>query len=378
MSKVYVHNTQVLNALGNKPDALLHNLLEGQLAIHPIDDVTFLDHTFYAAPLLPKQKEDIAEKYQKVSPYFVEQAICTMIDQLSMHLPLAINDKEVIVLISSTKGNIRHLSTAAQDVPLYKMGERIQQHYQLAYTPKVYSTACISGTQAIIQASRYLSQDRYQFALVIGIDELSPFVFKGFNSFHAIDQGFCKPFDVKRKGINLGEAVAGILLGNTPLNEATKQYIIAGGGMSNDANHLSAPSKTGDELALAITKALNEAQIDPKDVAMISAHGTATAFNDEMESKAMAVAQVSHAPVYSLKSYLGHTLGAAGILETIMGIELMKQSYQLKSLHFETTGTPIPLNVITKSQQYPHSNFLKTASGFGGCNAAIIVQQITL
>lgn len=369
--KVYVKDMQVFTSIGTNIQELLQNLYEGKQSIHPLKDKRFSDNQFFLGALYEEQKKELNNTYGATTPYFTHQLTIKLIEQLVQSLPTKVNDDSVIILLSSTKGNVQNLSHTTEDVTLTHLGACVKEYFNLKYCPKVYSTACISGTQAIIQAQRYLQKGKFKYAIVIGIDELTPFVFKGFSSFHAIEQDYCKPFDLNRNGINLGEAGAGLLLSNIP-NEEKQNIIIAGGGLSNDANHLSGPSKTGEELAHAIRQAVNEADLMPSEVALISAHGTATAYNDEMESKALQLSQVAHAPVYSLKSYTGHTLGAAGVLETIVGIGLMKDQKILKSLNFSETGTPITLQVITKTQDYTYSNFLKTASGFGGCNAALV------
>lgn len=368
--KVYVKDMQVFTKIGETVSALFDTLKQGISAIAPVHNNFFDVQPFYANQLKDEQRKFLHSKYSQYSHYFIYQLALELINKCIPALPLPINDKDVIILLSSTKGNIQQLSQSTDDVCMYHLGEFVQNHFQLSYTPKVYSTACISGTQAIIQAQRMLQQNRYKYALVIGLDELTPFVYKGFSSFHAIEQDYCKPFDLERKGINLGEAGAAILLTNMPQN--TLPVTISGGGMSNDANHLSGPSKTGEELAHAIKQALKEAKVSANDITLISAHGTATAYNDEMESKAYLNAQVNHALVYSLKSYMGHTLGTAGILETIVGVKLLMEQYQLCSLNFQQQGTPVALNISKDTKPYKHTSFLKTASGFGGCNAALV------
>src|SRR5699024_116951 len=108
----------------------------------------------------------------------------------------------------------------------------------------------------------------------------------------------------------------------------------------------------------------------------ISAHGTATAYNDEMEDIAFQRSGLSEIPVHSLKGYFGHTLGASGLLETVMGIHALKNNTLIPSLGFENQGTSQALNIITEPNRQPLTTFLKTASGFGGCNIATIIQKV--
>jgi len=124
-------------------------------------------------------------------------------------------------------------------------------------------------------------------------------------------------------------------------------------------------------LYFAIKKAFKQAGKSDTNIDYISAHGTATPYNDEMESKAISWAKLNHVPVNSLKGYWGHTLGAAGIIECIAGIHSIKENCLIKSLGYSEHGVSEPLNVIKNFEEKEIRNFLKTASGFGGSNAAV-------
>ena len=120
---------------------------------------------------------------------------------------------------------------------------------------------------------------------------------------------------------------------------------------------------------------MKQASLSPAEIDYISVHGTATPFNDEMESKALELSGLSQVPVNSFKGYWGHTLGAAGIIESIASISSLKNNILFRSAGFETLGVPVALNVITANQPAKINICLKTASGFGGCNAAILYQK---
>lgn len=375
MNQVFVTGYSVLNALGSSTQQLSDAIQKGNSALRKVSDRQYDTHDFWCGAMPQSIKERISNTYERVTSNWTEQMLFYVLDDLQQQLPVAINQEDVLVILSSTKGNIANLSADDTDVPLVSLGKAVQDYCRLSYTPKVVSTACISGLVAIIQASRRIEQGTHQYVVVVGADAFTPFVYKGFQSFHAIENGPCRPFDAQRNGINLGECAAGIILSAAPKVADEPIFVIAGCGLSNDANHLSGPSRTGQELADAIAQAVTAAQLSNLDIALISAHGTATVYNDEMEAKALHLAGVQHAPVYSLKSYIGHTLGAAGIVETVMGMQFMKENIAVASNHFEHLGTTVPINVLKKHQAYTHTNFLKTASGFGGCNAALVVAQ---
>ena len=180
--------------------------------------------------------------------------------------------------------------------------------------------------------------------------------------------------DADRNGINLGEAAATIILSsNKKLSRS--RITIAGGSISNDANHISGPSLTGEELYQSIQNAIREARLSSDKIDFISAHGTATVYNDEMEAKALALAELISVPMNSLKGYYGHTLGAAGILESIITIRSMEENIVIPSIGMDRLGVSIPLNICSSLLSASLSNCLKTGSGFGGCNAAIVFSK---
>lgn len=284
-----------------------------------------------------------------------------------------------LMILSSTKGNIDLLEEqhgfARERIYLWKLAQITGEFFRCQNTPFVISNACISGLMAILVGKRLIECGKYDNVIVAGADMVTHFVVSGFQSFKAVSPNPCKPFDSQRDGITLGEAAGTIILGSKPMKTDIYPVKVTGGASSNDANHISGPSRTGEELFLAIKKAMDEAGLTADDIGHVSAHGTATVFNDEMESKAFGLAGLDHVPVNSMKGYWGHTLGAAGIIESIAGIHAIKSNYLIKTHGFNTLGVPVNIRVINEFRNLPQKNFLKTASGFGGCNAAVIFEK---
>lgn len=249
-------------------------------------------------------------------------------------------------------------------------GRTNRAFFEAANQVEVISNACISGVSALVVAKRWIESGRYKRVIVAGGDILSHFITSGFLSFRSVSAHRCRPYDIQRDGLSLGEACGAVLL-ETQGN--ANHIILSGGAISNDANHISGPSRTGDGLALAINQAMEEAGALPEDISFINAHGTATVYNDEMESKAIHLAGLSAVPVNSLKPYFGHTLGASGIIETILCIEQLKEGIYYGTLGYETLGVPMPITVYGTHQPMPMKCCIKTASGFGGCNAALVL-----
>jgi 3-oxoacyl-[acyl-carrier-protein] synthase-1 len=229
---------------------------------------------------------------------------------------------------------------------------------------------------AMITGQRMIRSGLYKHVVICGADLVSDFVSSGFKSFLALSDGHCKPFDANRNGINLGEAAATVILTNDEkLLQQSESVLLAEGAGSNDANHISGPSRTGEELSLAINKALKKSNVQPDEIGFISAHGTATLYNDEMEAKAFHLSNLSHTSVNSLKGNFGHTLGAAGLLETIISTEALKQDLILPTLGYQVSGVSVPLKVNIEPEHRKVQHFIKTASGFGGCNAAMLFSK---
>ena len=279
-------------------------------------------------------------------------------------------------ILSTTKGNIQLIENNTDDlipkerISLNSSADRIAKKLGIQSEPIVVSHACISGLLAMITGMRLIQSDAYDQVVVTGADLITTFIYSGFRSFQAISSKPCRPFDASRDGISLGEAAATVILSS---NKNPGDLELAGGSVSNDANHISGPSRTGEELFLAISRAMTQAGVGPDEIDFISAHGTATRYNDDMEAKAIHLAGMDQVPVNSFKGYYGHTLGAAGILESILTMQSMKENVLLPTLGFSESGTEQPVNIINKLQAATINKSLKTASGFGGCNAAIVI-----
>lgn len=288
------------------------------------------------------------------------------------------SDNRTLLIYSTTKGNIDILEGQYKNIDpkrvyLPVFAKHLQNYFKMVHTPIVLSNACISGILAIVIAKRFIEQGSYDNVLVCGGDILSEFTISGFKSFNALSTEPSKPFDANRVGINLGEAVSTILITNKKELAAIYNTQIVDGASANDANHISGPSRTGDGLFQCLTEILKD---NSDDIGFISAHGTATPFNDEMESIAFERAGLNNVPLNSLKGYYGHTLGAAGVLETVLSLESMKHQHLIKSEGYEIKGVSGNITMIESHQNKSFTSFIKTASGFGGCNAAALFCKI--
>ena len=285
-------------------------------------------------------------------------------------------DKRTLLIISTTKGNIECIESDFASAYLWSLADKISSYFHFINRPLIISNACISGVASIVAATREIEANHYDNVIVLGIDVVSEFIVSGFNSFKSISDQVCIPYDKQRNGLTLGEGCAAILLTNNKcLSESG--IVVSGGGINDDANHISGPSRTGDGLFFAIDTAMKKAGVTTLDIGFINAHGTATSFNDEMESKAINMAGLTDVPCNSMKPYLGHTLGASGVIETILCIRQLSGGVVFGVKGYKENGVPFELNVSAQHRNINVNHCLKTASGFGGTNAALILSKDT-
>ena len=288
-----------------------------------------------------------------------------------------INISQTGLIISTTKGNIDLLREVG-DLPenrkyLSKLAATVAEFFGFS-KPIVISNACISGGLALVAAKRFINSGRFSHAIVVGGDIVSDFVVSGFQSFMALSESKCRPFSANRNGINLGEAAAAVLVSDTPGN-LNQNISLIGEGSANDANHISGPSRTGEGLFRSIGRALKTAGISSSDIGYISAHGTGTLYNDEMEASAFHRSGLELVPVNSCKAYYGHTLGAAALLESIITCHSLFNNEVFRSLNYDEPGLTNQLNIIEENRRNVMNYAMKTASGFGGCNIALIFKK---
>ena len=288
----------------------------------------------------------------------------------------ASSDKTIFVL-STTKGNVSLLEKNVCGVDdnrvlLGVMANVISRHFGNSNMPIVVSNACISGVCAQIVAKRCLESSKYDNAVVIGADEQSPFIVSGFMSFRALSPEVCRPFSKNRNGLNIGEAAATIIYQRC--DNVIDGWQAVKGAIRNDANHISGPSRTGEGSYRALKYVMTD-EVVPDDIAVVNVHGTATVYNDDMESIALSRAGLSDTPINGYKGYYGHTMGAAGILESILSMKALDNGLILPTRGFDEIGVTHPVNISNKYRHTDKKKFIKLLSGFGGCNVAMLFSK---
>lgn len=379
MRKVYLIDDSIISPLGFSTQENFQNLRENNIGIKEVKDDDIWSAPFYGSVV---DSDKLYEAWNSISNdkngnySKLEKMMILSVSKLISNNP-SLDISRCGIVISTTKGNIVEIREEQNDKAyLASIAKTIQGYFDLEQTPKVLSNACISGGLALAIGKRMIQAQLYDDVIVIGGDLLSEFTLSGFFSFQAVSSAPCKPFCKNRTGISLGEAAASAWLSADKKNINGEVISISGDASANDANHISGPSRTGEGLYISITKALKEANLQSHQIDYITAHGTATPFNDEMEAIAFNRAGLQEVPLNSLKGYYGHTLGASALIESIIARHCLLNNELIASVGFEELGVSQPVNVITKNENKELTRVLKTASGFGGCNVALIIEKL--
>ena len=376
----------VISALGFTSEENYRNVKNGVSGLKFFADRYDLPESFMASEIDDERLDDAFEKCLSVqnSPAVcgmnytkMEQACIVSVAESLKDTSIDPSDKRVLFVLSTTKGNVFLLDKNEQQgyehnqLYLWRSAELISQFFGNTNTPLVVSNACISGAFALMAAQRELRSGKYDYVIVAGADMLSKFIVTGFQSFKALSQEICRPFDSDRKGLNIGEAVASVIMAERDESELKKEDIVlTAGAVRNDANHISGPSRTGEGSYLALRSVLEGVNLE--EIAFVCAHGTATPYNDEMESISLTRAGLQNVPINSLKGYFGHTLGAAGILESVVSMHAIKDGAIPATYGFETLGVTNSLRMVKNVEKTTKRRFVKMLSGFGGCNVAAL------
>ena len=359
---IYIGAEEIISPLGETAEENFSAMIENRSGITLVPNAGFNKGALNLSKILNLPGENQ-----------FEGLIASILASLSHKIDeKVITSDRTIILLSSTKGELKNNMADPFGPPIASLMVR----FNFANQPIIISNACISGVLAINAANNFITAGLYDHAIVIGCDLISDFIVYGFQSLFAMSDKACLPFDAARNGISLGEGCGAVVVSNTSAIFKNPPLKLMSGTSANDANHISGPSRTGEGLYRSVKKTMEINHISPDDIDFISAHGTGTIYNDEMESIAFDRLSLTHVPLNSLKGYFGHTLGAAGVVETAASMMMIREEILIKSLGFEETGTSKELNIILENKKSQLRTILKTASGFGGGNASLIIQKL--
>ena len=370
MTKVFCIGRGLVTPVGNDPAEVLAAVRQGKSAFRMYDG---WPEPYYAS-LLDR------EGYE--GPSFFDHIALQAARAAVAEAGIDVSDVRVGLVLSSIKGNVEKID--GEDVSLAQSASRLASALGVTTAPVVVSNACISGLAALLQGVRMLCSGAYDHVVVVGAEVQSRFIVTGFQSLKALSLNPCRPFDADRDGLNVGEAAAAMVLSSQPVPKnqfsGTSSgptrigvWEIVDGAVRNDANHISGPSRTGEGSYNALRYVMEG--VSASDLAFVNVHGTATRYNDQMEAIALNRAGLQDVPVNALKGIFGHTMGAAGILESIVSMEACNAGIVLPTQGFEKMGVDPAVSVSASERAAEKKCFVKLLSGFGGVNGALLFRK---
>ena len=355
MTKVFCTGCGVVTPVGDTPEAVFLAVRAGRsaLQLYPAQPEP------YMASLLSREGFNGPSFFEHIAVEAARKAVAQAgLDPSGPHVGMA---------LSTIKGNVEQIDS--EDVSLAAAATRIAAKLGVTSKPVVVSNACISGLAALIQGMRMLRSGAYDHVIVVGAEVQSRFIVTGFQSLKALSLQACKPFDAARDGLNLGEAAAAMVLSG----EKKSLWELVDGAVRNDANHISGPSRTGEGSYNALKYVLP--LVNREKLAFVNVHGTATRYNDEMEAIALDRAGLLDVPVNALKGVFGHTMGAAGILESIVSMLACDAGIVLPTQGFSELGVSRAVRVSAQERPTQGTEFIKLLTGFGGVNGALLFRK---
>jgi len=279
--------------------------------------------------------------------------------------------------IDSLERSVRGLHSDMRDCIFSHISDYISARFSLTGQGININTTCASSSIALARGASLIELGRADSVLVCCFDLVAEYVFSGFCALQAVSSTPCMPFDRDRKGMNIGEGAASLLLMSrerAKRDGRPPRACLTGWSVSNDAFNITAPDMEGNGLAIAIRKALRMSGITESAVSAIYAHGTGTAYNDSMEIRAFRkVFGGRQLPIFSVKGAIGHTMGAAGGIEAALCIRGIETGIVPPTAGFREPDTGAEGLVSNEPVMAECDYILSTNSGFGGVNSAVIL-----
>ena len=254
----------------------------------------------------------------------------------------------------------------------FSVADFTRQYFGLTGPAVVISSACSSSAKVFSSARRMLEAGLIDAAIVGGVDSLCLTTLYGFNSLGLLSTQPCRPFDLHRDGISIGEAAVFGLLQRPANNLDADAVLLLGIGESSDAYHMSSPHPEGLGARMAMQQALTTADLTAADITYINLHGTATPSNDEAEAKAVIAVFGHDTPCSSSKGATGHTLGAAGGLEAVVCALALQHGLLPAGLNTRELDAALKLNYLLENREQRVSRVISNSFGFGGTNCSLI------
>lgn len=390
--EIWITGFGIITAIGNNSKECLASLQSAKTGIKKIQQLDTRHKNDFVAGEIGLSNEDLATSCGVSSELprttllaiYAGQEACR-----SASLDKAVLDDAGLILGTTVGGmdkteKLYHSQAPAADYigshPCGYTTRTVAEQLGIKGYINTISTACSSGANAIMLGARLIKQGMLDVVLAGGSDALSLFTFNGFRTLMILDQEPCRPFSAERRGLNLGEGAAFVVLESK--EHAIKRDVsgfctLSGYGNCNDAFHQTASSPDGRGPYKAMKDALESAGINPGDVDYINVHGTGTDNNDLTESIAMKNLFTNHMPSFSsTKTYTGHCLGAAGAVEAVFSAFAIMYNELYPNLRFTTSIPETEVIPETKFIKKPVNHVLSNSFGFGGCDTSLVFSKV--
>ena len=371
---------EILSALGSTETRLKH-LYEGTYKCSKKDMTTImgeaLSFDYYSI-------DDGARNSALSIPLeYLEKVVQKSIDKLKLDsdalsrcglfIGSASNDLSLSLPLGQNYDN-----SQVETVPCERIGngfyaDHLTKHFGLNAFSLTYNTACTSSANAIIDAASMLEASVIDYALVIGFEMFAPISFEGFVAMQLLSNEKIAPFDRDRSGINLGEAVSAVVLSREEV--AHSAWTFSGGASSCETHSVTGANPDGSGIADVIAAALKDAHITAEKLEAVKAHGTASALNDEAEINGMKRVFKASPDFFSLKSYIGHTLGSCGVSELLLTMECVDAGFVPKTPNFINRDEHLEWAPLKEKKASKSGNFMLNYFGFGGNNTSIVIHK---
>ncbi len=371
--RVVVTDAAAVTALGNDLESLWQGLMAGESAIRPITRFA-VDQDHYGSK--------IAAHINDLKSSGGRSMLLDLLERLFLGLgPVPPDAALITATIKSGADNLeafcRGKRADFKDVLLSSVADIAGARFGLTGNGICVSASCASSTIAVAHGAVLIESGRAEAVLVCCADLITEYAFSGFSALKALAPFPCRPFDRHRQGLSLGEGAAALLLMDDARARREKRHrlgTVLGWGIANDATHITAPARSGRGLVQAVNQSLKAAEIKPHEITAISAHGTGTVYNDLMELNAFRqVFGERKLPTYSIKGAIGHTLGATGGIEVILGFKTLSTGVAPPTIGFSKPEEGAAGRISAGPQPVAGNYLLTTNSGFGGVNAALVL-----
>ncbi|MBK6983457.1 MAG: beta-ketoacyl-[acyl-carrier-protein] synthase family protein [Bacteroidetes bacterium] len=393
--RVYITGLGMISAIGNNVSESFLSLSQSKTGIGKINHLTTRYKDEFLAGEIKLSNADLVDLVKDNNPALNRNSYIAMLaaKEAVINSGIDTNDGLRTGVISSTtvagmgKTELYYKELFEKDDHLDVLDthdcgdstERIADYLGNVDYVTTISTACSSAANAIMLGCRMIKHGQLDRVVVGGVDALSKFTFNGFNTLMILDREWCKPFDENRKGLNLGEAAAFLVIeGENALNLRKGKALaeVVGYANANDAYHQTASSPEGYGATLAITQALAMSGLAPSQIDYINMHGTGTPNNDLSESMATKAVFGNQVPKFSsTKAFTGHTLAAAASIEAVISVLSLQNSMIFPNLNFTTPIADMNLIPETQLVNTPLNTILSNSFGFGGNCSSLIFKK---